>query len=569
MALCRVQSASSTSTTGSTLNVTLPTGSLLGYLVIASIQSRTTDWVMTNQTGIVQNTVSIETSTNLKVVYRILDATDISNNYLSFAGTADNVIVALALITGNDFNTIFGTPVTNTNSGSSVALSTITFGTTNDLVITTASSAQSDETLSCSAADGGATVFEWIENRGPSNQTIIGLCDITRETAGSTGSVTWTRSFTGLAMAGISFLVNANTDTSPRYWVGGTGTWDPTSFSGVNWSTTSGGSAGATPPTGITTQVFFDANSGGGTVTLSTSYSGATITCSGFTGTFTQSDTLTLSGNLTLGSAMTYTVSDTLTIAGNLTFGASTTFAGSSALSLGGNLTVTSGSTLTYTGPITFTSTSAGKTITSGTKTILSTLTFDGVSGGWTLQDSLTVTGASITLTNGSLNLGNQNVSVPTFVSSNSNIRSLTMGSGTITLTGTGTVWNVATSANLALSANTSTIKFTDTSASAKTFSGSSLTYNNFWITGAGSGEYTIVGSNTFNDFKVDTPPHTVNFTAETTQTFQTFTVNGTVGNLIILQSTIEDSTWYLFKSTAGNVVCDYLSLKDSYISGI
>lgn len=216
------------------------------------------------------------------------------------------------------------------------------------------------------------------------------------------------------------------------------------------------------------------------------------------------------------------------------------TLAGSSALAIYGNLTLASGMTITYTGAITFGATSTGKTITSDTKLLLSALTFNGSGGGWTLQDNMTA--VSITLTLGALSLSSK----------------------TITLTGSGTPWSAAGGT---LSAGTSTIKFTDASSSSKTFAGGSLTYYNLYITGSGTGTYTISGSNTFNDFKVDTPPHTVNFTAGTNQTVTTFTVSGTVGNLITLQSTSAGSTWYLTKSGAGTVTCDYLSLKDSHAS--
>lgn len=54
-----------------------------------------------------------------------------------------------------------------------------------------------------------------------------------------------------------------------RYWVGGTGTWDNSSTD--HWSTSSGGSNGASVP-GSSDNVIFDSSSGAGTVTIS--YSG-------------------------------------------------------------------------------------------------------------------------------------------------------------------------------------------------------------------------------------------------------------------------------------------------------
>ena len=46
-----------------------------------------------------------------------------------------------------------------------------------------------------------------------------------------------------------------------RYWIGGSGDWTDT----ANWSTTSGGSGGASVPT-ASDDVYIDANSGSGTV---------------------------------------------------------------------------------------------------------------------------------------------------------------------------------------------------------------------------------------------------------------------------------------------------------------
>lgn len=239
----------------------------------------------------------------------------------------------------------------------------------------------------------------------------------------------------------------------------------------------------------------------------------------------------------------------TVTLTANLSLidvtftGFTGTFAGSNTLNLSGNLTLATGMTLTYTGGITFSATATGKTLTTSGKTILSALTFNGSGGGWTLQDDVT-TSSTITLTTGTLALSSR----------------------TIMMSGTGTLW---TATGGTVSAGTSTIKYTNASSSTKTFAGGGQTYNNIWITGSGTGAYTITGSNTFKDIKVDTPPHTVNFTAGTAQRFQTFTVNGSAGNLMTLQSTVSGTSWYLYKTTSGNVVCDYLSLQDSHISSL
>ena len=65
-----------------------------------------------------------------------------------------------------------------------------------------------------------------------------------------------------------------------RYWVGADGAWDATT---THWSETSGGASGATVPT-LSDDVYFDASSGGGSVTLSGEKSCLAFTSTGFTG---------------------------------------------------------------------------------------------------------------------------------------------------------------------------------------------------------------------------------------------------------------------------------------------
>lgn len=73
-----------------------------------------------------------------------------------------------------------------------------------------------------------------------------------------------------------------------RFWVGGSGTWDETNTS--NWSATPGGGSGASVPTS-TDDVYFDGNSGSGTVSIGGS--SVAVNCGGlycqggYAGTFT------------------------------------------------------------------------------------------------------------------------------------------------------------------------------------------------------------------------------------------------------------------------------------------
>jgi len=157
-----------------------------------------------------------------------------------------------------------------------------------------------------------------------------------------------------------------------RYWVGGTANWDNTA--GTKWSATSGGPGGASVPTNAD-DVFFDANSGAVTVTISiTNAVSKNLTCTGFTGTL----------SLPSGSG--------LSIWGNLLFSAGMTFSQPGRLAFSGTLT---------------------NTITTNGKSFGSGITHIGddasSTGSWTLQDSLTTTG-SLNFSRGTFNSNNYNI---------------------------------------------------------------------------------------------------------------------------------------------------------------
>lgn len=194
-----------------------------------------------------------------------------------------------------------------------------------------------------------------------------------------------------------------------RYWVGGTSSWDGTA--GSKWATTSGGAGGASIPTS-SDDVYFDANSGSGTVTISTGNTGCkSFNTTGFTGTV----------------------------------------AGTGSLSIYGYHTWGSGITRTYTGAITYAATSGTNDITLNGKSIGGTVTFNGIGGTWRLMDAFT-SSSTMTLTNGTLDANNNDVTITTFTSSASSIRTLTMGNGQWTLTGNnGTIWNTASTSNFTL----------------------------------------------------------------------------------------------------------------------
>lgn len=195
-----------------------------------------------------------------------------------------------------------------------------------------------------------------------------------------------------------------------RYWVGGTESWDGTA--GSKWATTSGGTGGEAVPTAAD-NVFFDANSGAVTVTVSASSVCLDLDFTGFTGTF----------------------------------------AGSSALAISGSLTMGAGMTRTYTGTITFNSTSTGETITSNGISFGSAMDFNGVGGEWTLQDTLVSSPVfNFSVSAGSFVTNNQNMTIGVFFLNGTSVRSVSLGSSTVNCstlscnTATNLTWDAGTS---------------------------------------------------------------------------------------------------------------------------
>jgi hypothetical protein len=249
-------------------------------------------------------------------------------------------------------------------------------------------------------------------------------------------------------------------------------------------------------------------------------------------------------------------------ILNNLNF---TGYAGACAFSAGsiyGNLLLSTGMTATGMSP-TFSGTS-NQTITSNGKT-LGAITVTKTAGVLSLVDNLTLSGA-FTTTSGNFDAVNANVTVNNVLSSAAVARSLTMGSGTWTLFGTGIVWGLANAAGMTLTAGTSTITLTNTTTTARTFAGGGLTYNNLVIGGAtGISTLTFTGSNTFTGTisSTKTVAHTILFTAGTTTTVADWTVTGTVGNVVTIGSATAASH-NLVKTGGGNISVDYMSISRS-----
>jgi hypothetical protein len=157
-----------------------------------------------------------------------------------------------------------------------------------------------------------------------------------------------------------------------RFWVGGSGNWSSTG----HWSATSGGAGGASVPTNADNAVFDAASN-------ATAYS-VTV------------DVVAPCLNLQFAAAPS--VSGTITLLGNAT------------ISVFGNVTLLAGMVLTWNGLFNLASTAVGRTITCNGVAFQGNVTFNGVGGEWTLQDTLSNSGFTITLTNGNVVLNGQTV---------------------------------------------------------------------------------------------------------------------------------------------------------------
>jgi fibronectin-binding autotransporter adhesin len=251
---------------------------------------------------------------------------------------------------------------------------------------------------------------------------------------------------------------------STRYWVGGTGNWNDTTY----WSTSSGGASGADLPRSHD-DVVFDSSSN------ATAY---TATVNAITG-----------GNRCKA----------LTIAGPAS--GNVTLAGSTALFIHDDITLpATGLTRTYTGAITLSGTGAGKTITTNGVALASTTTVNGVGAEWALADALSIGTSQLIVTNGSFDTDTYNLTCGTITSTSSNTRVLDFGSSTITAGSLNFEATENSRASLTFTAGTSQINL---SLSSPLFSGNSQTFHNVSFTNTSIGIVTINGANTFNNLTV------------------------------------------------------------------
>ena len=239
-----------------------------------------------------------------------------------------------------------------------------------------------------------------------------------------------------------------------RYWVGGSGTWDTTTT--THWSTTSGGSGGASVPTAADS-VFFDQAS---------------------------TYTVTMTGALV---CLDFTVS-----AGVVTFATGT----NPTIAISGNVSLIAATVWTSTGAITFNAASLVAISTNGVVLGANTQ-FNNASGTFQLQSAFAVRQLSTALlTAGTLDLNGFTLTAGVFSSNNTNTRTLAFGTGNITVNGTGTVWTTATITGLTVT-GTPIVNVSNSTATATTITPGALTEANSISFNVTTGTYTLTVTST------------------------------------------------------------------------
>ncbi len=230
---------------------------------------------------------------------------------------------------------------------------------------------------------------------------------------------------------------------------GGNGNWTSTS----NWSATSGGGSGVSFPT-VADTVTFDNASGATNITIDTAAQAAlswSVT-SGYTGTITFTNSLSVSGSVTLGANMNFAGSAALILhaTGTLTSSGKTA---AIPLSIDAASTITLGDNCTFTGGLTLAN--AAIVINSNTLTIGGGITDNTITNSLTGTTTILLNGTGTmsmpSVTTGSLR-NNLTINTAGTITFSGNFRYTT---GTLTYTA-GTI--VGTGATLTMSAATLTV---------------------------------------------------------------------------------------------------------------
>lgn len=305
------------------------------------------------------------------------------------------------------------------------------------------------------------------------------------------------------------------------------------------WSNTGAGGADSSGPPTAADDVIFELLSGN--VTIDSAAVCRSLDCTSGTGSYT--------GTLTHNSSITLSIGDATAGAGNV------------ALKLASGMTYTLGSATTS--AISFVTTSATtQTVDFAGKTS-GNVTFNATSNGnWQFTGTHVMgSSATFTLTKGTLDINGQTCTWGLFDSNNSNTRSLTLGAASITISGNNSnAWNTGQLSGYTFSGSSSTITFTNTTASGlnnggtggtpKTFGTVSATsQTNFQLQGGTFGSLSVtgnaVGNAVLNILNLNiTVTGTLTLTGNNAATYRLWVISGTTGTARTITNSGATMNW-------------------------
>ncbi len=330
------------------------------------------------------------------------------------------------------------------------------------------------------------------------------------------------------------------------FWVGGSGNWSDQN----HWSTTPNGAGGACIPTSSDDVYFtqYSFPSAGQAVTVDVLANCRNMKWNGHAPTAS-------------GPALN-----------NPTF-----LSTGSDISIYGSLTLIPAMNWNFNAYTHFKATTTGQTITSANQDFDLDIFFEGIGGEWILQDALVATSSSIYHNNGIFRTNNYNVTARDFDSFGVSVRQLYMGSSVFFISSTMSILGT----NLILSAGTSGIKTSNLYFSSPTLTsnrlyditlslpvstlstvGGTVYFHHVKFVGGGN----IAGNNNYNKLTFS-PGKTYTLGSNQTQTVDTLDARGNnCYKIIIRSSTI--GTRATISQASGNVICDFLDLKDQNAFG-
>jgi hypothetical protein len=179
-------------------------------------------------------------------------------------------------------------------------------------------------------------------------------------------------------------------------------------------------------------------------------------------------------------------------------------------------------------------------TITSYDKIWGKTIAINAVEGRYILQDDLLITGTTnyLQINFGEFDANNKNTTFSVLFASNSNVRTIKMGSGTWTITGSGTqVLQLDNTTNLTFDAGTSLLKFTGEFTTDRAIRTGGLPFYDFENASSGTHSIIVRDSCSFNNFKINPGITQKFYRGETFVIKGKFDALGEDGNEILLRS--------------------------------